>query len=110
MVVKAGVAFLLGLVQVLVVAAGVQLACERWRLRHVVLWRQTETGQSVLSHRYFTTDADAGGPNKSKIAPRHKHRRHTGLFGNWFWTRSTPFPPLEVLKVSGLVYLDVELE
>lgn len=37
MIKEAGVALLLGLVQVLVVAAGVQLPRERWCLRHVVL-------------------------------------------------------------------------
>lgn len=44
MVIEAGVAFLLGLVQVLVVAAGVQLPRKRWCLRHVVL--QRERGQT----------------------------------------------------------------
>lgn len=37
MVIEAWVALFLGLVQVLVVAAGVQLPRERWCLRHVVL-------------------------------------------------------------------------
>lgn len=37
MVEEAGVALLLGLVQVLVVAAAVELPRERWCLRHVVL-------------------------------------------------------------------------
>lgn len=44
MIKKAGIAFLLGLVQVLVVAARVQLPRERWCLRHVVL--QRERGQT----------------------------------------------------------------
>lgn len=40
MIKEAGIALLLVLVQVLVVAAGVQLPCEWWRLRHFVLQRQ----------------------------------------------------------------------
>lgn len=54
MVIEAGVAFLLGLVQVLVVAAGVQLPRERWCLRHVVLQREREDktqGRSVRTLR-----------------------------------------------------------
>lgn len=46
MVVEAGVALLLGLVQVLVVAAGVQLPGERRRLRHVVL-QERDGGQTL---------------------------------------------------------------
>lgn len=44
MIKEAGVALLFGLVQVLVVAAGVQLPREWWCLRHVVL--QRERGQT----------------------------------------------------------------
>lgn len=39
-IIKAGVAFLLGLVQVFVIAATVQLPCEWWCLRHRVLCKQ----------------------------------------------------------------------
>lgn len=42
MEIEAGVAVLLGLVQVLVVTSGAQLALERWCLRHVVLQREED--------------------------------------------------------------------
>lgn len=61
MVEEAGVALLLGLVQVLVVAAGVQLTRQRRRLRHVVLQRGEQTGtvRLRLSRRCWTTAAEA---------------------------------------------------
>lgn len=94
MIIEARVSFLFGLVQVLIVAAGVQLPCEWWRLRHVVLWVEEKdkhtSGQSGLQLlRYFTTDADSW-PNKSKIAVRHKHRRQR-FARELVWMQSTSF-------------------
>lgn len=112
MVIEARVAFLLGLVQVLVVAAGVQLPRKRWSLRHVVLQREREQTQeqsvrtpNFSSDRYFAADADAGRPNKSKIALRHKHRRQKVCLGNGLDVVNTlPPPPGSLLSIlSSLV-------
>ena len=95
MVIESGVALLLGLVQVLVVA-GVQLPRERWSLRHVVLHTHRERGQtwSGLLLRYLTADADAGRSDRARIALRHKHRRRR-TFGH-------SKLPLSILRFLGL--------
>lgn len=49
MIKEARVALLLGLVQVLVVAAGVQLPREGWCLRHVVLQRKGRQNTGTVS-------------------------------------------------------------
>lgn len=110
MIKEARVALLLGLVQVLVVAASVQLPCKRWCLRHVVLPRERGQTQepsvrtfNFFSDRYFITDTDAGWPNDSKISLRHKHRQRRFVW-EMVWTWSTPFLlwiPAVHFKLSG---------
>lgn len=101
MIKEAGITLLLGLVQVLVVAAGVQLPREGWCLRHVVLQRRKGRTQqqsvktlNFLTDRYYAADADAGWPCKSKIALRHKHRRRRFCLGIGLDVVNT-LPPLD---------------
>lgn len=60
MVIEAGVAFLLGLVQVLVVDARVQLPREGWSLRHVALQRRERSAQSASGEASPQTQRGAG--------------------------------------------------
>lgn len=106
MIKEAGVALLLGLVQVLVVAAGVQLPRERRCLRHVVLQRQRGQTQEQSVRTSYPIDISPqtlmqDGQTKSKIAPRHKHRRRRFCLGNGLDAVNTLPPLLSILSFLG---------
>lgn len=98
MVIEAGVALLLGLVQIVVVATSVQLPLERWCLRHVVLWRQRDQTSEQMLHclSWHNRRAAKQTKNNSRLHKVCLRKRSSTCSLN------KTFPPMHILGF-GLV-------